>query len=147
MLSSCQIVSTTTVVFSKKTELMDPPNAGNQKTWDGLIPIGRGFVNISNAEAYGLMPGIPTPSGTDRYAVAMFHQLHCLVSYSTSLAQARTEVIGRLPFVIVTGGLWTPCLKIGPTPLGRRSARASFVASTLSIALRILRRASGAQVI
>lgn len=62
---------------------MEPPNDESQRSWDALIPIGRGFVNISDAEAYSLMPGISTISGVDRYSVAMFHQLHCLVSHFT----------------------------------------------------------------
>lgn len=78
-----QSVPTTTVVFSKKTPLMDPPNDTNQRYWDALTPRGHGFVNVSDPEAYGLLPGIPTDSGVDRYSVAMFHQLHCLVSCST----------------------------------------------------------------
>lgn len=81
------LVPKTTVVFSEKAGLMKPPNDENRKSWDALIPIGRGFVNISDAEAetYDLKPGISTASGVDRYAVAMFHQLHCLVSDSPAL--------------------------------------------------------------
>lgn len=63
---------------------MEPPNDQSKKAWDALIPIGRGFVNISDFEAYGLEPGIPTASGVDRFSVAMFHQLHCLVSHALS---------------------------------------------------------------
>lgn len=65
---------------------MEPPNDESQNSWDALIPIGRGFVNISDAKAYGLMPGISTASGVDRYSVAMFHQLHCLVTHSADLS-------------------------------------------------------------
>lgn len=60
---------------------MDPPNETNQQFWDALMPVGHGFVNVSNPESYGLLPGIPTESGVDRYSVAMYHQLHCLVSH------------------------------------------------------------------
>ena len=73
------LVAMKTVVFSEIPELMEPPNTGNQKYWDSMVPIGHGFVNISNPEKYHLLPGIPTSSGVDRYSVAMFHQLHCLV--------------------------------------------------------------------
>jgi hypothetical protein len=76
-------VPTKTVVFSRNKALMDKPNARNEILWDSLVPIGHGFVNISNPEAYGLLPGIPTDSGVDRYSVAMYHQLHCLVSSAT----------------------------------------------------------------
>ena len=69
----------TTVVFSKQPALMDPPNDENQRFWDDLMPTGHGFVNVSDPESYGLRPGIMTSSGVDRYSVAMFHQLHCLV--------------------------------------------------------------------
>ncbi|GAB7354432.1 hypothetical protein MBLNU459_g4921t3 [Dothideomycetes sp. NU459] len=69
---------TRAVVFSKKTALMDPPDETNQHVWDAMTPVGHGFVNVSQPEAYGLLPGIPTASGVDRYSVAMYHQLHCL---------------------------------------------------------------------
>lgn len=69
---------------------MEPPNNESKKSWDAPIPIGRGFVNISDAEVYGLMPGISTASGVDRYAVAMFHQ-HCLVSHSLDLQKGRAD--------------------------------------------------------
>ena len=82
-LSPCETVPRTTVIFSEKTALMDPPNDANQRDWDALMPIGRGFVNVSHPEAFGLLPGITTLSGVDRYSVAMFHQLHCLVSVPT----------------------------------------------------------------
>lgn len=62
---------------------MDPPNDVNQRFWDALTPTGHGFVNVSHPEAYGLLPGIPTHSGVERYSVAMFHQLHCLVRCPT----------------------------------------------------------------
>ncbi|KAI0115753.1 hypothetical protein GGR51DRAFT_361467 [Nemania sp. FL0031] len=57
---------------------MDEPSVENQLLWDSLVPIGRGFVNISNPQDYGLLPGIPTDEGIDRFSVAMYHQLHCL---------------------------------------------------------------------
>ena len=82
-LSSCETVPTTKVIFSKKTALMDPPSDANQRDWDALTPIGRGFFNVSHPEAFDLLPGITTLSGVDRYSVAMFHQLHCLVSVPT----------------------------------------------------------------
>ncbi|KAI1121114.1 hypothetical protein F5Y10DRAFT_288927 [Nemania abortiva] len=69
---------TVTTTFYKKQVLMDEPNAENQLVWDSLVPIGRGFVNISNPQDFGLLPGIPTEEGVDRYSVAMYHQLHCL---------------------------------------------------------------------
>ncbi|MCJ1263810.1 hypothetical protein MMC22_003680 [Lobaria immixta] len=68
-MSSCQIVPTTTVVFSKEAKLMESPNDESQRSWDALIPIDCGFVNISDAEAYSLMPGISATSGVDRYSV------------------------------------------------------------------------------
>ena len=71
---------TTTVVFSKQPALMGAPNDANQRFWDALMPTGHGFVNVSDPESYGLLPGITSSSGVDRYSVAMFHQLHCLVS-------------------------------------------------------------------
>lgn len=54
---------------------MEPPNAANNEAWDNLIPIGRGFVNISNPELYHLRPGIETDSGVDRYSVAMVRMI------------------------------------------------------------------------
>ena len=81
----------TTVIFYKNAALMNPPNDANQRFWDALTPIGNGFVNISHPEAYGLLPGIPTASGVDRYSVAMFHQLHCLVSRRTRRYRTRNE--------------------------------------------------------
>lgn len=58
---------------------MSAPNAENQKFWDSLVPPGHGFVNISDPRKYNLLPGIQTASGIERFSVAMFHQLHCLV--------------------------------------------------------------------
>lgn len=46
--------------------------------WHDDTPVGRGFVNISHPEIYGLPPGIKSPAGPDSYSVAMFHQIHCL---------------------------------------------------------------------
>ncbi|KAK8040013.1 Protein of unknown function DUF3328 [Apiospora rasikravindrae] len=57
---------------------MEAPNEENQRVWDALLPIGRGFVNVSSPETYGLLAGVSTESGVDRYAVSMYHQLHCL---------------------------------------------------------------------
>lgn len=68
------------MIFSPIPALQDPPNKENDRYWDALVPIGRGFVNISNPKAYHLLPGISTEVGIDRYSVAMYHQLHCLVS-------------------------------------------------------------------
>lgn len=83
MLSYFETVPTKTVIFSERAALMDPPNDVNQRFWDALTPTGHGFVNVSHPEAYGLLPGIPTHSGVERYSVAMFHQLHCLVRCPT----------------------------------------------------------------
>ncbi|KAF2717512.1 hypothetical protein K431DRAFT_199207, partial [Polychaeton citri CBS 116435] len=52
----------------------------SDKAWEDLIPVGYGFVNISDPGTYNLPPGVPVDSGPDRYSVAMFHQLHCLVA-------------------------------------------------------------------
>lgn len=41
---------------------------------------GRGFVFVDDPEKQHLLPGIETESGRERYSVALFHQLHCLVS-------------------------------------------------------------------
>ena len=86
-----QSVPTTTIIFSKKAALMDPPSDTNQRYWDALTPSGHGFVNVSHPEAYGLLPGIPTISGVDRYSVAMFHQLHCLVICFTGRFHVRNR--------------------------------------------------------
>lgn len=69
----------TTIVFNNIPELSDVPSSKTQEYWDALVPIGHGFVNISNPKVYGLKPGISTEAGIDRYSVAMYHQLHCLV--------------------------------------------------------------------
>ncbi|KAK8074280.1 hypothetical protein PG994_005179 [Apiospora phragmitis] len=65
-------------IFQAKPALMEAPSEENQRFWDALVPIGRGFVNVSSPEVYRLLRGIPTESGVDRYSVAMYHQLHCL---------------------------------------------------------------------
>ena len=81
--NSVTVVPNTVVTFTRKKELMDRPSDGNQQYWDELTPVGHGFVNISFPERYDLLPGIPTESGVDRYSVAMYHQLHCLVRQSS----------------------------------------------------------------
>lgn len=85
MLSSSQPVSTRTVVFSEKIELMEPPNDESTKAWDSLIP-NHGFIKIPDGKAYDLMPGISIASGEEVYGASMFHQLHCLVTHSASLS-------------------------------------------------------------
>jgi hypothetical protein len=76
-----ELVPSKTVIFEEIEPLMSTPNPENQKFWDSLVPPGHGFVNISDPQKYNLRPGIQTASGTDRFSVAMFHQLHCLVRY------------------------------------------------------------------
>jgi hypothetical protein len=40
-----------------------------------------GWVLIPNPQDYNLQPGVPMPElGVGRYALSMYHQLHCLVS-------------------------------------------------------------------
>lgn len=67
------------MVFEEIEPLVAVPDPENQKYWDALVPPGHGFVNVTDPQKYNLEPGITTPSGTDRYSIAMFHQLHCLV--------------------------------------------------------------------
>ncbi|KAK8093537.1 hypothetical protein PG997_000222 [Apiospora hydei] len=64
--------------FPTQAGLDGAPSEENQRVWDALVPIGRGFVNVSSPETYGLLRGIPSESGVDRYSMAMYHQLHCL---------------------------------------------------------------------
>jgi hypothetical protein len=63
-----------------KTVIFVNKNDSPMKFWDKISAIGSGFVNISNPETLGLLPGVPSSSGIDSYSVSMFHQLHCLVS-------------------------------------------------------------------
>lgn len=39
---------------------------------------GNGFIEVNNTEKY-ILPGPISYKGKDTYAVAVFHQLHCLV--------------------------------------------------------------------
>lgn len=48
---------TATTVFFENQGLMDEPTPENEKVWDSLLRIGRGFVNITNPQDYGLLPG------------------------------------------------------------------------------------------
>ena len=43
---------------------------------------GKGFVQIVNPEDYKLVPGILTQTGTERFSVALYHQLHCIVVFT-----------------------------------------------------------------
>jgi hypothetical protein len=48
---------------------------------------GQGYVLVPDAaEQYGLLPGIATEGGPDRFAVSMYHQIHCLVCMTKSSA-------------------------------------------------------------
>jgi hypothetical protein len=73
------IVPLATVVFEEIPELYDPPSRETDAYWDSLVPPGKGFVQIPNPEDYDLKPGILTQTGVERYSVAMYHELHCLV--------------------------------------------------------------------
>ena len=56
-----------------------------------------GWVLIPNPQDYNLQPGVPVPElGVDRYALSMYHQLHCLVSLSTSWCERYESVVYNL---------------------------------------------------
>lgn len=40
---------------------------------------GKGFILIEDPEEYNLKPGILTKTAVERFSVAMYHELHCLV--------------------------------------------------------------------
>ena len=142
MLSSSETVPTTTVTFSKNAVLENPPSNASQRFWDALWPIGDGFVNVSHPESYGLLPGVPTDSGTDIYSVAMFHQLHCIVRTAEFDTKRVAKLINsRVCFAVIGGSSSMACPRPGQIPSGRRCA-SSYETVTLSTALRTLLRAS-----
>jgi hypothetical protein len=73
------IVPLETVAFEEIPGLYGPPSPETNSYWDSLVPPGKGFVQIPNPEDYDLKPGIMTQTGVERYSVAMYHELHCLV--------------------------------------------------------------------
>jgi hypothetical protein len=50
------------------------------------LPAGNGFMVVDDPAKYNLKPGVPTKDGRETHAIAMYHQLHCLVG-STSIAR------------------------------------------------------------
>nr|POE47266.1 oxidase ustya [Quercus suber] len=66
-----------TVVFEANPVFSERPTDDSDYAWNMLLPPGRGYVFVPDAEARGLAPGQQTPSGPI-YSVAMYHQLHCL---------------------------------------------------------------------
>lgn len=141
--NNCWKVPLKTVVFSRNEKLMGKPNTETDLYWDSLVPIGHGFVNISNPETYNLLPGIPTHSGVDRYSVAMYHQLHCLVSLSNSLALQPQKLNSRRVCSAISIGSWSKaCLHHCQTQQGKIWCTKYWWISTGNIALRTLRKAS-----
>nr|POE74587.1 oxidase ustya [Quercus suber] len=66
-----------TVVFEADPVYSERPTDDSDYAWNMLLPPGRGYVFVPDAEARGLAPGQQTSSGPI-YSVAMYHQLHCL---------------------------------------------------------------------
>ena len=53
-----------------------------------MFPKGKGYISIDNVEKAGELPSFVRDMSTDgsgRFAIAAFHQLHCLVSTITPL--------------------------------------------------------------
>ncbi|KAL6792727.1 hypothetical protein J3E68DRAFT_407249 [Trichoderma sp. SZMC 28012] len=48
-----------------------------RENWLSYMPRGNGFIEVNNSEKY-ILPGPISYKGKDTYAVAVFHQLHCL---------------------------------------------------------------------
>ncbi|KFY71204.1 hypothetical protein V499_08594 [Pseudogymnoascus sp. VKM F-103] len=67
----------TTVYFREAHEYSDKPSPKTDEAWNNLLPLGRGYVFVDDAEHYLPEPGETTPWG-QIYSVALFHQLHCL---------------------------------------------------------------------
>ncbi|MCJ1358828.1 MAG: hypothetical protein MMC33_008828 [Icmadophila ericetorum] len=76
------------IARSQKTYMFRPdplysakPSPETNAAWNALQPQGSGFVSIEHPELYGITrPGVPSKhtGQPERFAIAVFHQLHCL---------------------------------------------------------------------
>lgn len=129
-----------TVVFDEIEPLVAVPNPENQKYWDALVPPGHGFVNVTDPQKYNLEPGITTPSGTDRYSIAMFHQLHCLVGSQLSSTLNHLTCI-RDSFATTTSHSWMRQRRAGLKKSVMQCAKASWQIDTRNTASVTLHKA------
>jgi hypothetical protein len=56
------------VVFNPDKRFLGPPTPSTERSWQSLLPLGRGFVHASDREDN-------TPQ---QYSIAAFHQFHCV---------------------------------------------------------------------
>ncbi|KUJ10405.1 uncharacterized protein LY89DRAFT_787441 [Mollisia scopiformis] len=60
--------------YSDKRYTTSDPSDPNGSVWDGLDPMGQGWIEVPNWEELGLHPS----EKISHYQVSMYHQLHCV---------------------------------------------------------------------
>jgi len=86
-------------VFEENSIFLDRSNheeqAQSEEAWKSLIPNGRGFVSTAKLQAAGVLPQSLLDTDTEhagQFAVASFHQLHCLHMIVGSYTKALKDV-------------------------------------------------------
>ncbi|KAI0866594.1 hypothetical protein F4860DRAFT_457869 [Xylaria cubensis] len=76
--------TTTPILFEEQPLFVGPPTHISDLAWEDLIPLGRGFIEISD---FG---------SSTRYCVSAFHQLHCLDmlrhGYFAAISNAKSDL-------------------------------------------------------
>ncbi|KAL2814808.1 hypothetical protein BJX63DRAFT_391661 [Aspergillus granulosus] len=74
-------VPTRTVVWNHDHEYDKDPH-DPEGPWEAIIPVGQGFIRVSDPRNYNLASGVPIDNKTspteEGYLVSMYHQLHCI---------------------------------------------------------------------
>ncbi|KAK1845603.1 hypothetical protein CCHR01_11773 [Colletotrichum chrysophilum] len=69
------------------------PDAKSEEMWTKLIPMGKGWINVTaDTDEIPYYPGMGRSIPKQRALVAVFHQLHCLVSANPVLMSMGADV-------------------------------------------------------
>ncbi|OLN86640.1 hypothetical protein CCHL11_03716 [Colletotrichum chlorophyti] len=76
-------------IFQFQEVFGEEPNERSEAAWTKLIPMGKGWVNVTTDVELPYMPGLDRSLPEQKALLSVFHQLHCLYMTRSGFFAAR----------------------------------------------------------